>query len=107
MEENKSISNKILERAKKIYELSKAKDIIKWYYNQKISWFERQIKNSKQKRNKRIEKEIMKRTAVTWNKLKIYEQSLQTKHDKLIFVKTKDGRIVLLDNNDSICSEKE
>lgn len=98
MEQTQLLSKKILNRAKKIYDLAKAKDIINWYDNKKLAWFEKQIKKTKQKRNKKFEKQIMIATAITWNKLKNYEASLESRSsDNKVLIKTIDGRIFLVD----------
>jgi hypothetical protein len=43
MKKEQQLTDTILKRAKKIYDLSKAKDIIKWYDNLKLSRVEQQI----------------------------------------------------------------
>lgn len=106
MEKQKQLSTKILQRAKKIYELAKAKDIIKWYDNQKIQWLERKINKAKQKRNKRIEREIMVASTIAWNKFKKYESSLKTKPTNTVIIQTKDGHKFIVDENDDILNEE-
>ena len=97
MKKEQQLSDKVLTRAKKIYELSKAKDIINWYDNLKLSWFENQINKTKQKRNKRFEKEIMNRTALVWDKLQ--NPTIRANNANQVLVKTKDGRIFLVDED--------
>ena len=81
--------------------------IINWYTQKKLEWLERKIKATKEKRNKKFENEIITATAIAWNNLKKYEQSLETKSDTVALITTKDGRKILVHENHLMFNEKD
>jgi hypothetical protein len=49
----------------------------------------------------------MTATAIAWNNLKKYEQSLETKSDTVALITTKDGRKILVHENHLMFNEKD
>lgn len=107
MEDNTELPDGILARAKKIFQLVNAKDIIRWYDNKKLEWFEQQLKKEKEKQHKKIEKQIMNKASISWNNLKKYDTWTAENNVDMVLVQ-KNGRWFLVkDKNDPFCNEKE